>query len=495
MSVPAFLFLSFDNDDEIMFWMTIFSCDSPRSEGLSKPQRIHGQGRAEKKVMKHGDRGFIDPSTICLQWFLYCSLGVNGSNPTMAVAATAAGDQQLQQTANVSEKEKENETSITSNDNDNDIGNGSGKESPYLHEEIQCFEMLYNCELEVLEAVIASCAINIIGMPIEAGSFLVTRKPPLEVSACKLLCEKLFKASKTIQGLVDRDGKLSMPIPLEFRAPVGDYASKLASKIGVEVRTRLPNPSVRRWKYVDASVKEAMFQRLNCASHPTEWKNGRKTSLETIADDQITNKNRRHEEKDDDMEIQMGEKSDLRCGVAGVGTNVSPAIADELDRDERRRVDGEVYTPSFIKSLSGSEGNKVRIQIEVDLNRTQMVGGLVRSAQRLVGLVQLDNCKPQGPTDFTAHTKSPYLCPTRKEILKEKEIIVKRKQVQKKQIKGKFGVTKKFGASSLNLRKGAVFSKALGLDCEGKEDEVLSKLDDLEAQDKQRARQREEDAN
>ncbi|XP_028110625.1 uncharacterized protein LOC114309126 [Camellia sinensis] len=29
------------------------------------------------------------------------------------------------------------------------------------------------------------------------------------------------------------------------------------------MRTRLPNPSVRRWKYVDASVKEAMFQCLN----------------------------------------------------------------------------------------------------------------------------------------------------------------------------------------------------------------------------------------
>ncbi|KAI7997755.1 Zinc finger CCCH domain-containing protein 22 [Camellia lanceoleosa] len=81
--------------------------------------------------MKHGERGFIDCSTICLQWFLYCSLGENGSNPTMAVAATAAGDQQLEQTANVSEKEKEKETSIASND----IGNGSGKESPHLHEE------------------------------------------------------------------------------------------------------------------------------------------------------------------------------------------------------------------------------------------------------------------------------------------------------------------------------------------------------------------------
>lgn len=58
-----------------------------------------------------------------------------------------------------------------------------------------------------------------------------------------------------------------MPIPPEFRAPVGAYASKLASKIGVEVRTRLPDPSVRRWKYVDASVKGEIVQRLNVSSH------------------------------------------------------------------------------------------------------------------------------------------------------------------------------------------------------------------------------------
>ncbi|CAL5428672.1 unnamed protein product [Camellia sinensis] len=94
--------------------------------------------RAEKKVMKNGERGFIDSSTICSQRFLYCSLGENGSNPTMAVAATAAGDQQLQQTANVSEKEKERETSIASNN----IGNGSGKESPHLHEESDLPESL-----------------------------------------------------------------------------------------------------------------------------------------------------------------------------------------------------------------------------------------------------------------------------------------------------------------------------------------------------------------
>ena len=71
---------------------------------------------------------------------------------------------------------------------------------------------------------------------------------------------------KAVQGLVDRDGKLSVPIPPEFCAPVGDYASKLASKIGVKVQTYLPDPSVYRWKYVDASVKEAMFQRLNVSS-------------------------------------------------------------------------------------------------------------------------------------------------------------------------------------------------------------------------------------
>ncbi|KAF5933155.1 hypothetical protein HYC85_029326 [Camellia sinensis] len=40
---------------------------------------------------------------------------------------------------------------------------------------------------------------------------------------------------KEVQGLVDRDGKLSVPIPPEFRAPIGDYAAKLASKIGVEI--------------------------------------------------------------------------------------------------------------------------------------------------------------------------------------------------------------------------------------------------------------------
>ena len=53
-----------------------------------------------------------------------------------------------------------------------------------------------------------------------------------------------------------------VPIPEQFRAPVGDNASKLVSKIGIEVRTQLPDLSVRRWKKVNVADKEPMIQRL-----------------------------------------------------------------------------------------------------------------------------------------------------------------------------------------------------------------------------------------
>ncbi|KAL7194654.1 hypothetical protein ACSBR1_034979 [Camellia fascicularis] len=51
-------------------------------------------------------------------------------------------------------------------------------------------------------------------------------------------------------------------IPEQFRAPVGDNASKLVSKIGIEVPTQLPDLSVHRWKKVNAADKELMIQRL-----------------------------------------------------------------------------------------------------------------------------------------------------------------------------------------------------------------------------------------
>ncbi|KAL7250809.1 hypothetical protein ACSBR1_012757 [Camellia fascicularis] len=122
-------------------------------------------------------------------------------------------------------------------------------------------------------------------------------------------------------------------------------------------------------------------------------------------DEQIIDKNRRHEEEDDDVEVQVDKALGNRCDVAGVGQNLSPTIEVELDRDDklrnvsvvaetkmrqegseeggacvrdfaelgtsskhcadvvRRRVDGEVHTPGFIKSISGSIGNIAGIQI------------------------------------------------------------------------------------------------------------------------------------
>ncbi|GMP72732.1 hypothetical protein CsSME_00030660 [Camellia sinensis var. sinensis] len=62
--------------------------------------------------------------------------------------------------------------------------------------------------------------------------------------------------------MVQKDGKLKVPIPQEYRAPVGDHASQLVSKIGVEVRTHLPDFSIRRWKHVNEEVTAPMFQRL-----------------------------------------------------------------------------------------------------------------------------------------------------------------------------------------------------------------------------------------
>ncbi|KAF5933238.1 hypothetical protein HYC85_029409 [Camellia sinensis] len=49
-----------------------------------------------------------------------------------------------------------------------------------------------------------------------------------------------------------------VPIPEQFRAPVRDNASKLVSKIGIE----LPDLCVRRWKKVNVADKEPMIQRL-----------------------------------------------------------------------------------------------------------------------------------------------------------------------------------------------------------------------------------------
>ncbi|KAF7154128.1 hypothetical protein RHSIM_Rhsim01G0150700 [Rhododendron simsii] len=56
--------------------------------------------------------------------------------------------------------------------------------------------------------------------------------------------------------------KLLVPIPPEYRAPVGTYASKLASKIGVEVRAQVEDLSVKSWKAVDEGIKAPLLQSL-----------------------------------------------------------------------------------------------------------------------------------------------------------------------------------------------------------------------------------------
>ncbi|KAI8556925.1 hypothetical protein RHMOL_Rhmol05G0294500 [Rhododendron molle] len=64
------------------------------------------------------------------------------------------------------------------------------------------------------------------------------------------------------QGLIDKQGKLPVPIPQLFRAPVGKHAAQLASRIGVEVRTHVIDVGVPRWKAIDESVKAPILQRI-----------------------------------------------------------------------------------------------------------------------------------------------------------------------------------------------------------------------------------------
>ncbi|KAL7229675.1 hypothetical protein ACSBR2_008225 [Camellia fascicularis] len=69
-------------------------------------------------------------------------------------------------------------------------------------------------------------------------------------------------SSMLAQRIVDKDGKMLVPVPEQLRALIGDEASKLASKIGIEVQTQLPDLSVHRWKKVNDADKEPMIQHL-----------------------------------------------------------------------------------------------------------------------------------------------------------------------------------------------------------------------------------------
>ncbi|GMP34463.1 hypothetical protein CsSME_00007320 [Camellia sinensis var. sinensis] len=62
--------------------------------------------------------------------------------------------------------------------------------------------------------------------------------------------------------MVEKDGKLKVPIPHEYRAPVGDHASQLVSRIGIEVRTRLQ----ASWSFLrnKVSKERASHELVDC---------------------------------------------------------------------------------------------------------------------------------------------------------------------------------------------------------------------------------------
>nr|POE45866.1 hypothetical protein CFP56_40905 [Quercus suber] len=53
-----------------------------------------------------------------------------------------------------------------------------------------------------------------------------------------------------VRGLVEKHGKLSVHIALEFCALVGEHAGKFVSQIGVQVRTNLSTVNAYSWKDV-----------------------------------------------------------------------------------------------------------------------------------------------------------------------------------------------------------------------------------------------------
>ena len=65
-----------------------------------------------------------------------------------------------------------------------------------------------------------------------------------------------------VRELVEKHGKLPVRIAPEFCDPIGEYAGKLASQIGVQVRMNLSTMKAYSWKNVDSNEKEAIIQNV-----------------------------------------------------------------------------------------------------------------------------------------------------------------------------------------------------------------------------------------
>ncbi|KAI8010921.1 hypothetical protein LOK49_LG06G00683 [Camellia lanceoleosa] len=188
--------------------------------------------------------------------------------------------------------------------------------------------------------------------------------------------------------------------------------------------------------------------------------------------------------------------------------------------------DEEVVTPGFMRSLSGSERHRAGLNIEVFLGKAQDDGGNVLG-QRLSGE---DISESQPNKENCAQSERLVAAPFIMEKEKNRGVNYKSVSSLPKQTVTKKGKAKgtlnfqgkkkgslPFGdGSSLNLKKGAVFRSAvaaislsmasktgsgrlllneaeaslqlghvLGLKCKGDEEEVISKLMELEAKDQE----------
>ncbi|KAJ6790584.1 Uncharacterized protein M6B38_249140 [Iris pallida] len=67
---------------------------------------------------------------------------------------------------------------------------------------------------------------------------------------------------KAVEKMVQKTGKLQVPIPTSERAPVGENATSLVNHIGVEIRAAAPLQGLMYWDDIDDSLKKSIILRV-----------------------------------------------------------------------------------------------------------------------------------------------------------------------------------------------------------------------------------------
>lgn len=200
----------------------------------------------------------------------------------------------------------------------------------------------------------------------------------------------------------------------------------------------------------------------------------------------------------------------------------------QIQNVETSRVEDEIVTPSFVRSVTGSEMNSPGLNLEVVLNEAHAVecGNLL--GQRLSEISEPETIPKLNYLDQTNREKEAQIrigegthCVVLNKSIPvaqkgQRNVKVKNKGAARVQRKQKGSMNEGAGAS-LNLKKGAIFrsavaaislsmasksgsgqlllneaeaslqiGKVLGLNYDGNEVEVLSKLVELEGEDKER---------